>query len=147
MRCHFWGAVLVGVITTLPGRAQEFLGWEILADVQFESEYSETWGVDILTAEFGEIVKSLEGNEVVLSGYMIPLDALGTSYVLSRIPNASCFFCGGAGPETVVSLQLQAQHLKRYRTDAYLTFKGILVLNVSNERQLNYVLREAEPFP
>ncbi len=126
--------------------AQEFLGWEILADVSFDSQYSETWGIDILTANFGEIVSSLEGNEVVLSGYMIPLDAMGTSYVLSRNPNASCFFCGGAGPETVVSLQIQAQHLKRYRTDAYLTFKGILELNESNERQMNYVLREAEPY-
>ena len=125
--------------------AQDFLSWEILADVSFTSDYSETWGIDVLTAQFGEIVSSLEGQEVVLSGYMIPMDAMGTSYVLSRNPNASCFFCGGAGPETIVGLQLQPEHIKRYRTDAYLTFKGVLRLHSSNERQMNYMLEAAEP--
>lgn len=125
--------------------AQEFLGWEILADVSFVSDYSESFGIDILTATFGEMVRSLEGEEVILAGYMIPLDAMGTSYVLSRNPNASCFFCGGAGPETVVSLQMKPEFIKRYRTDDHLTFKGVLRLHESNERQMNYVLEAAEP--
>lgn len=137
--CLLWSC------TFFQARAQAFLGWEILADVSFESNYSESFGVEVLTATFGEMVSSLEGQEVVLSGYMIPLDAMGTSYVLSRNPNASCFFCGGAGPETVVGLQIQAAYIKRYRTDDYLTFKGVLRLHEDNARQLNYVLTDAAP--
>lgn len=125
--------------------SQDFLGWEILADVTFTEAYSETWGINVLTAEFGDIVSSLADKEVVLSGYMLPLDAMGTSYVLSRNPNASCFFCGGAGPETIVGLEIQPEFLKRYRTDAYMTFKGVLRLHASNDRQMNYMLVEAEP--
>ena len=137
---------LLALSCLLPGlAAQDFVSWEILADVKFSKEYSESWGVDILTAEFGEIVSSLEGKEVILSGYMIPLDPMGTSYVLSRNPNASCFFCGAAGPETIVGLVIKPEYLKRYRTDAYLTFKGSLRLYKSNDRQMNYMLTDAEP--
>ncbi len=127
------------------GHSQDFLGWEILADVTFSEEYSESWGINVLTADFGDIVSSLADKEVVLSGYMLPLDAMGTSYVLSRNPNASCFFCGGAGPETIVGLEMQPEFIKRYRTDAYMTFKGTLRLHTSNDRQMNYMLVDAEP--
>lgn len=146
MKSFTFFLLVLGCCNTMSLKAQEFLGWEILADVSFASSYSESFGVEVFTATFGEMVQGLEGQEVVLSGYMIPLDAMGTSYVLSRNPNASCFFCGGAGPETVVALQLQAAHVQRYRTDAYLTFKGTLRLHTSNERTLNYVLQQAEPY-
>jgi hypothetical protein len=125
--------------------AQAYLDWGTLADVEFESEYSEEFGIEILIAKFGAYVKNFDGQEVSLTGYMIPLDPLGTTYVLSRNPNASCFFCGGAGPETVVQLQLSPHAIRRYRTDEYLTFKGTLQLHERNEKKFNYVLKKAEP--
>src|SRR5690554_4842162 len=92
-------------------RAQRTITWDELAEVQFTSRYDPELTLDILTARFSPDLQSLDGQEVRISGYLIPLNAMGTSYVLSRYPNANCFFCGGAGPETVVELRLRPQHI------------------------------------
>ena len=70
---------------------------------------------------------------------------MGISYALSRNPNANCFFCGGAGPETVLNLQLSPDAIQRYKTDTYKAFKGILQLNQKNDNQFTYVLLNASP--
>ena len=124
--------------------AQEYLDWAILADVSFEDHYSKEYKMDLLKANFGEIIKQYDGKEVMLTGYMIPIDPMGTAYVLSRNPNSSCFFCGGAGPETIVGLRLDPKHTKRYKTDEYLTFKGKLILNELNEKQFTYMILDAQ---
>jgi hypothetical protein len=133
----------LGLSLSLAG--QENITWTTLADVQFEQEYSPDSGLSHDKANFGDIVKSFEGEEVIIQGYVIPLDAMGISYALSRNPNSSCFFCGGAGPETVISLQLKPDALRRYKMDAYKSFKGALQLNETNASQFTYVLLNAEP--
>ena len=135
---------LITILSASHLSSQQFIDWGILADVEFEEKYDENSGLEILHAKFGGLVQSFDTQEVQISGYVIPLDPLGTTYVLSRNPNASCFFCGGAGPETIIKLALKPEAIKRYRTDDYRNFQGVLELNVSNEREFNYVLRNAE---
>ena len=125
--------------------AQEAINWSYLADVKFEVKFSEEMGYNLHHATFGKSLKTYEGKEVVITGYMIPLDALGISYVLSKNPNSSCFFCGGAGPETVLELEMKPSAIKRYEVDEVMTFKGILKLNKVDKTRMNYVLLEAEP--
>ena len=48
-------------------------------------------------------------------------------YALSAFPFSSCFFCGAAGPESVLELDLK--HQQEYLTDEVITFKGVLELN------------------
>ena len=59
---------------------------------------------------------------------MIPMDPMGITYVLSRNPNATCFFCGGAGQESVIELHLKKRKTK-FKTDEYVTFIGNFALN------------------
>ena len=102
-------------------------GWISLADVTFEEKKEKE--DDILSynhATFGEAVKKLAGKEISITGYMIPMDPMGITYVLSRNPNSTCFFCGGAGPETVLQLNMKPSAIKRYATDDRVTFKGVL---------------------
>ena len=127
------------------GIGQTPIDWLVLNDVKLEQKINEQFGTSYDIATFGEWVKGVDGEEVYLTGYMIPMDAMGTSYALSRNPNANCFFCGGAGPETVVRLWLTAEAMKRYKTDDYLRFKGRLQLNDSNEHGFLYELWEAAP--
>ena len=136
--------LFLGVFLAFQLGAQSFLDWGTLADVTFEKEYSEEFGIDLMKATFGEAITSYDGDTVTIKGYMIPIDALGTAYVLSRNPNANCFFCGGAGPETVVGLRMKPAYLKRYETDAFLTFRGRLQLNKANDNQFIYMLLDAE---
>jgi len=126
-------------------KSQELINWTILGDVKFEQVYLEDLGFNTDQATFGKLVKPLDGMEVSISGFVIPLDAFGTSYALSRNPNSSCFFCGGAGPETVIQLKLKPSAFKRYKMDDVLSFKGVLQLNETNENEFTYVLDKAEP--
>ena len=137
---------LTGLVYFLPCKlnAQKNIDWITLADVKFESQYDEDSGLSHDVATFGETVKGFEGKEVIISGYVIPLDAMGISYALSRNPNASCFFCGAAGPETVLDLKLKPGTLGRFKMDARKRFKGILQLNQTNDKQFTYVLLNAE---
>lgn len=124
--------------------AQQSITWDQLTDVKFSKKFDATLGIELLTASFGESVKALDGKEIIIKGYIIPLDPLGTQYVISRNPMASCFFCGGSGPETVAELRLHPKSIRRYATDELLSFKGILKLNESNSASLNYVILNAE---
>jgi len=138
--------VFLFIITLSPSLfGQLDIGWISLADVTFEEKKENE--ADILTynhATFGEAVAKLAGKEISITGYMIPMDPMGITYVLSRNPNSTCFFCGGAGPETVLQLNMKPSAIKRYETDDRVTFKGTLQLNEKDIHTLTYVLEEAE---
>ena len=125
--------------------AQPMLDWADLADVQFFEKFSNSMGIKYYQATFGEDIKELEGEEVMGMGYLIPLDALGETYALSKNPFSACFFCGAAGPETVVELRVKAEYVRRYQTDERRAFRGRLQLNESSLEQFNYVLIDAVP--
>ena len=123
--------------------AQTNLTWEQLADVKFKKRFFEEQGQKYLVPEFGKIPKAHEGQEVTVSGYIIPLSA--ELYALSKNPYAACFFCGAAGPETVVELQLKPKAMNRYKMDQQMAFTGTLRLNDSDVYHFNYILEDAEP--
>lgn len=117
--------------------------WEQLSDVTFKKKWNATENMFLLEPQFGPKVLALKGKEVQLGGYMIPVDVDANYYVLSSNPFASCFFCGGAGPESVVSIKFK-KVTKRFNTDDKVTIKGILRLNVDDINDLNYILEDAE---
>ena len=125
--------------------AQTEFGWPVLADAKFRQVLVKKYNSVYLIPKFGKGPRAFEGKEVTLSGYIIPLTADFSQLVLSKTPYASCFFCGQAGPETVVELELKPKTAKRrYRMDDYLQFKGILRLNRDDPRYLCYRLTDAE---
>ncbi|MDZ7845758.1 MAG: hypothetical protein U5L96_02695 [Owenweeksia sp.] len=83
-----------------------------------------------------------ENREVAIAGYLIPIDIEAQKYALSKNPFTSCFFCGGAGPETVIELRF-AEPPGRFATDEYLMIKGNLHLNRSGSG-LFFILNDAE---
>ena len=135
--------LIVAATTYLP--AQRMLNWPDLADVTFSEKFSNSLGMKYYQASFGEDLEAMEGEEVILMGYLIPLDALGETYALSKNPYSACFFCGAAGPETVVELRIKAEFIQRYQTDERRAFKGRLQLYESSLEQFNYVLLDAVP--
>lgn len=139
--------LMTGVIMTISVNvvAQEQIDWNTLADVKFTEIYSEEMGITYDSAAFGSFIQLFENKEIKITGYMIPLDGMGVSYVLSRNPMATCFFCGGAGAETVIELELNPTAYRKYKLDQYLTFKGTLHFNEKNMDHLTYVLKEAVP--
>ena len=97
----------------------------------------------MLYPTFGQSVQKLSGKPVELTGYVLPVDLESNVYVLSAFPFSACFFCGGAGPESVVSLKFKKSG-KKFKTDERRTFRGTLKLNADNIYELNYILADAE---
>ncbi len=130
------------LLSTLPILAQDQNGWAVLADVSIESVWDDLLQQQIDRPVFGKRPKSKEGNQITLEGYMVPLDDLlqQKSFVISSLPFQTCFFCGGAGPETVAEIRTTASY--RY-TDAKIKVKGKLRLNDSNPLELYYILENA----
>lgn len=116
------------------------MSWDDFYDVRFE-EKSEGY----LRPIFGQSLLWMDGEEIYISGYVIPLDFQQNIYVISAFPNASCFFCGGAGPESVMELQLK-NATRNYRTDEWKRFKGRLCLNRDDENHMHYILEDAEEY-
>jgi len=117
--------------------------WEDLKDVKFSRKFVKEEDMYFLFPAFGEKVKKLNGQALQIKGYMIPVDPEDKIYVLSARPMASCFFCGAAGPETIIQLNLKNR--KKFRTDEIWTVRGRFRLNAENLDECNYVLDECEP--
>ena len=123
--------------------AQNIITWEVLKNVEFDEIWSEEFQAYYMVPKFSNSVKALDGKEVQIRGFIIPVDIVQDYYVLSANPYSSCFFCGQAGPESVMEVEM----VKKYeglRMDQVITFKGILRLNVDDIYQLNYILEDAE---
>jgi hypothetical protein len=119
------------------------LSWEILRDVTFKKKWYAEESVYMLYPTFGPGVQKLSGKTVELTGYVLPVDLETNLYVLSAFPFSACFFCGGAGPESVVSLKFKKAG-KKFKTDERRTFRGTLKLNADNIYEMNYILADAE---
>ena len=123
--------------------SQEAITWAVLQDVKFEYKHNPSLDAYMLSPTFGDQVQAVDGKEVEIAGFMIPLDVEASEYVLSGVTMNACFFCGGAGPESVVELEL-VNNTRTYETDEYLTFKGTLRLNEEDVTRLTYILESAE---
>lgn len=123
-------------------KAQTVITWELLKDVEFVEVWSEEFNAVYMVPKFGSKVKSLDGKKIQIRGYVIPVDVLADYYVLSANPYSSCFFCGQAGPESVMEIQLSKQY-DGLRMDKIITVQGKLRLNADDILQLNYILEDA----
>ena len=117
--------------------------WRKLVSINFELKYNEEMETEMYAPVFGEEIEALDGKEVVIKGYVIPIAIDENEEVLSLSlnPYASCFFCGKASPASVMSLYMKKK--KRYKIDDYRKFKGTLELNVDNPTEFYYILRDA----
>ena len=123
--------------------SQNIITWELLKNVEFDEIWSEEFQAYYMVPKFSSSVKAMDNKEVQIRGFIIPVDIVQNYYVLSANPYSSCFFCGQAGPESVMEVQM----VKKYeglRMDQVITFKGKLKLNVDDIYQLNYILEDAE---
>ena len=136
---------LVALFIGLSGvvNAQTVITWEVLKDVEFVEVWSEEFQAIYNVPKFGKKIKSLDGKKVQIRGYIIPVDILADYYVLSANPYSSCFFCGQAGPESVMEIQFANQE-SGLRMDKIITVQGKLRLNADDIVQLNYVLEDAK---
>lgn len=117
------------------------LDWDTLSDVEFEFDYKEEEDVYYLKPNFGKKIQSFTGNKIRITGFFLNISGDGDVLLVSRNPMASCFYCGAAGPESVVEVNFMEQ--PSFKTDQIVTVTGILELNYSDDDHFNYILNEA----
>lgn len=117
--------------------------WKTLSRITYKKEYDELMGFKIDKPVFSDPIKALDGKEVTVRGFIIPTEGYKshTEFIFSAFPYSMCFFCGGAGPETV--MEVVAAKPVKYTTEA-ITLQGTLRLNADDINRLMYALEDAE---
>jgi len=117
--------------------------WKLLSKITWKKEYDEMMGYKVDVPVFSKELKAIEGQEVSVKGYIIPIEGYSsqTEFILSAFPYSMCFFCGGAGPETVMEVTTKKSF--KYTADM-IEVKGILRLNDSDISSMMYLLEDAE---
>jgi hypothetical protein len=139
---QYAGFVLLCTCACASATAQDS-GWKSLSRVTYKKVYDEMLGMKVDVPVFSQDVRNLEGKEMTLRGYIVPTNGYISTkeFVLSAFPYSSCFFCGGAGPETVA--EIHALEPIKY-TDQPIAIKGILELNDNDPNRLTYTLHKVK---
>jgi len=129
--------VLLFVVFGLNASAQQVLPWEMLA-VPYP-----TTPDGLYEPQFPSWLDKYKNTEVVIQGYLVPVDVEGNQYALSRYAFSSCFFCGNAAPNTVVELVFK-ERPDDLITDQFVVVKGTLVFNADDPFRLFFILQQTE---
>jgi hypothetical protein len=111
--------------------------WKTLSKISYKKEYDELMGFKVDKPVFSDAIKSMENKEVTVKGYIIPVEGYKShkEFIFSAFPYNMCFFCGGAGPETV--MEVQAKEGVKYTAEPVI-LKGILKLNATDINRLMF---------
>jgi len=116
--------------------------WKTLSKITYKKEYDELMGFKIDKPVFSDAIKELSETEVTVKGYIIPVEGYKShnEFILSAFPYNMCFFCGGAGPETV--MEVEAIKGVEYTAEP-IVLKGKLTLNAEDINRLMFLLKDA----
>ncbi|MDX2285894.1 MAG: DUF3299 domain-containing protein [Bacteroidia bacterium] len=125
-----------------PLAGQQRITWRTLSAVMYSYIQPYNQAMWYGKPTFSPEIRQLDGKEIIISGYILPVSTGSNLYYLSANPFSSCFFCGGAGQESVMELRLKNPK-EKYQMDQYVTMKGVLRLN-DRELEVNYILDYAQ---
>lgn len=132
---------LNATISLLPERITgDTLTWKILNKLEYKEQEHEAYGT-VMMPVFSKEVLLFQQKKVIIKGYILPVDR--KTYALSKNVYAACFFCGKAGPETVMGLTFKNPP-GRIKMDTYATLSGILTINGTDVEDWMYSLRDVE---
>ncbi len=135
--------MLLSKVLLWPLLTFQLLGWDSLTDVGFKFEYVEQFKQEVEIPIFGDRLEAREGKMLTISGYFVPAVMEKNTVMLSKLPYASCFFCGGAGIESVIEVHFLDKP-RKFRTDEIVRVRGKLKLNARDFDHLIFILEEAE---
>lgn len=132
--------LVAGVSFFARGQSQNF--WQVLAEVGFQTR-TDADGSIIETPVFSKTLKSYNGKKIRLKGFIVPINEVGDQdkFMLSSLPFNVCYFCGAAGPETVV--EVESDESIRFNTKA-IWIEGYLFLNDTDPEHHMYMIKSAQ---
>lgn len=124
-------------LTATVSHAQLVVDWSAFTRTGYEINEDGAF----VNPTYTETLQQLNGKTVMLKGYIVPVDVQLQTYVLSEYPLAQCFFCGNAGPETVIQLFFK-EAPPRLLTDQYVLLIGRLDLRQMKPGSFFFTLYE-----
>ncbi len=142
----FWFLV-VAFHTYGQSNTEENIWGVFLREVKIKHIYSVKYNSFLPKPKFSKKIMGLDGKEITIKGFFLPLDVTGDMFVVSYYPTNMCFFCDGAGIESIIEVNVkedQLQKFKRLKADSYIHIKGTLKLNWNDYEHLIYILNNVE---
>ena len=125
---------------TFTASAIDSLNWKLLGMIKFIKKADKEYG-EIMYPQVSPLLKQKSSKRIAISGFIIPID--NTSYALSKNVFAACFFCGNAGPETIMGIKFKGATPK-LKTDQYVTLVGTFRINENDVEDWIYHIDNAE---
>ena len=116
------------------------LNWKLLGMIKFIKKADKEYG-EIMYPQVSPLLKQKATKRIAISGFIIPID--NTTFALSKYVFASCFFCGNAGPETIMGIKFKGATPK-LKTDQYVTLVGTFRINEKDVEDWIYHIDNAE---
>ncbi|MDY0089794.1 MAG: hypothetical protein RBR78_05465 [Flavobacteriaceae bacterium] len=136
-----------GVFTNSFGLSESFiqskpdtLSWKLLGVIKYIKKPNKDFPEGVMYPIINSTLKEKNKKKIVMSGFIIPVD--NVTYALSKNVFASCFFCGQAGPETIMGIKFKGT-TPRLKTDQYVTLEGTFRYNDSDVDDWIYHIDDA----
>jgi hypothetical protein len=105
------------------------LNWKLLGQIKFLKKPSKEYPEGVMFPVINPTLKAKNNRTIYMTGFIVPID--NKNYALSKNVFASCFFCGQAGPETIMGIKFKNPGVK-LKTDQYVTLQGTFRYNDSD---------------
>lgn len=83
------------------------LTWKMLSVISYKEKKTREFPDGVLFPKINPQLKARKGSEVTISGYIIPIDE--KTFAISKNVMSACFFCGMAGPETIMGIKFKGK--------------------------------------
>lgn len=116
------------------------LNWKLLGIIKYLKKPDKDYPDGVMFPIVNSTLKAKNKKKIIMSGFIIPID--NVSYALSKNVFASCFFCGQAGPETIMGIKFKGPTPK-LKTDQYVTMEGTFRYNDNDVNDWIYHIENA----
>jgi len=118
----------------------EAITWGLLGKIKYNNKPHQDYPEGVMYPQVNAELKAKKGKKITISGFIIPID--NENYALSKNVFAQCFFCGQAGPETIMGIKFKDLK-KRLKTDQYVTLEGNFRYNETDIEDWIYHIENA----
>lgn len=118
----------------------EPITWSLLGRIDYENRPHKDYPDGVMYPKVNTELKAKKSKKITISGFIIPID--NENYALSKNVFAQCFFCGQAGPETIMGIKFKDLK-KRLKTDQYVTLEGTFRYNETDVEDWIYHIDNA----
>jgi hypothetical protein len=140
---HLIVLIILSSMITISAAQTKTDSWALFAKTKFDPKYYEKIQEYLFYPTFSPDLKALEGKEITIEGYYVPFAPEDGKYIIiSKFPMSQCFFCGGAGPESIAEVNF-AKPQSKFQVDDLLMVKGKLKLNTDDMDHVNFIILDA----